>query len=596
MNLIPQLQEAIQQAFQEVFAITMPLENLRLQATPKEFVGTHTLVTFPFAKSCKQSPEQVAHSLGEWLKKYSHLVADYTAVKGFLNLSIADPVWLAQLTTIQATENFGHAAPNGQQVVIEFSSPNTNKPLHLGHLRNNFLGHAIANILQAAGYEVHKVNLVNDRGIHICKSMVAYQHWGQEETPETAGLKGDHLVGKYYTKFDQAYKAQAASPAQQPDSTAQKSKQVPILQEAQAMLQKWEAGDRVVMALWEKMNNWVYQGFEATYQQLGITFDKTYYESQTYLVGKQVVAEGLAKGVFYKQADGSVWIDLTDEGLDKKLVLRADGTAVYATQDMGAADLRYQDYGFDQSIYIVGDEQDYHFKVLTKVLNKLGRPYADKLMHLSYGMVDLPTGKMKSREGTIVDADNLVETMIQTAASHTQQLGKIQDFSASEAQQLYRTLALGALKYFLLRPDAKKRLLFDPQASIDFQGDTGPLIQYTHARLAAILRKAQENGITPHTTTPDAHTSLQAAEQTVISQLCLFPQKIQEAAASLAPSVIAQYTLDLAKAFNRLYADLPILHAPALQQRNLRICLALCTARTIRQAMHLLGIEVPERM
>lgn len=362
------------------------------------------------------------------------------------------------------------------------------------------------------------------------------------------------------------------------------------------MLQQWEAGDPEVRALWRTMNNWVYQGFAATYQQLGITFDKTYYESQTYLVGKQIVAEGLAQGIFYKQADGSVWVDLADDGLDEKLVLRADGTAVYATQDMGAADLRYQDYGFDQSIYVVGDEQDYHFEVLIKVLKKLSRTYADKLVHLSYGMVDLPTGKMKSREGTVVDADNLVEIMMHTAALHTQQLGKIQDFSVPEAQQLHHTLALGALKYFLLRVDAKKRLLFDPQASIDFQGDTGPFIQYTHARLAAVLRKAQENGIDPHTATLDAHTPLQAAERAVISQLGIFPQKIQEAAASLAPSVMAQYTLDLAKAFNRLYADLPILHAPVLQQRNLRVCLSLCVVRTIRQAMHLLGIAVPERM
>lgn len=596
MNLMEQLQEAIQQAFQEVFAITMPLADIRLQPTPKDFEGTHTLVTFSFANSCQQSPEQVAHSLGGWLKKNTHLVADYTAVKGFLNLCIADAVWLEQLTTIRERENFGYAAPNGRRVVIECSSPNTNKPLHLGHLRNNFLGHAVANILQAAGYEVHKVNLVNDRGIHICKSMVAYQHWGQGETPETAGLKGDHLVGKYYVKFDQVYKAQVATLTQQLGSTAQTSEQVPILREAQTMLQQWEADDPGVMALWRKMNSWVYQGFEATYHQLGITFDKTYYESQTYLVGKQVVAEGLAKGIFYKRADGAVWIDLAEDGLDEKLVLRADGTAVYLTQDMGAADLRYRDYSFDQSIYVVGNEQDYHFEILTKVLKKLGRTYADKLMHLSYGMVDLPTGKMKSREGTVVEADDLVETMIRTAAAHTQQLGKIQDFSAPEAQQLYRTLALGALKYFLLRVDAKKRLLFDPQASIDFQGDTGPFIQYTHARLAAVLRKAQKNGMVPHTADLDEHTSLQASERSVISQLCIFPQKLQEAAASLAPSVIAQYTLDLAKAFNRLYADLPILHTPVLQQRNLRICLSLCVARTIRQAMHLLGIEVPERM
>ena len=596
MNLAQQLQAAIQQAFRQEFDRIVPLSNIRLQPTHKEFEGSHTFVTFPFAGSCQQPPEEVAKKLGAWLKQHTAIIADFNVVKGFLNLLVADPVWLEQLAIISQDEHFGYAPPNGQKIVIEFSSPNTNKPLHLGHLRNNFLGYAVAKILQAAGHEVHKVNLVNDRGIHICKSMVAYQRWGQGETPASTGMKGDHLVGKYYVKFEQVYKEQGATLARELGSKEQATKQAPILQEAQAMLQRWEAGDPAVIALWKKMNNWVYQGVEATYQQLGITFDKTYYESQTYLLGKQVVEEGLAKGTFYKQEDGSVWVDLADEGLDQKLVLRADGTAVYVTQDMGTADLRYQDYCFDKSIYVVANEQDYHFEVLTQVLRKLGRAYASKLVHLSYGMVDLPTDKMKSREGTVVDADNLIEAMIHTAAAHTQELGKVEDFPAEEVQHLYHMLAMGALKYFLLRVDAKKRLLFDPKASIDLQGDTGPFIQYTHARIAAILRKAQEKKITIHKAALDLSTPLQAPERAVIIQLCKFPQKLQEAAESLAPSVIAQYTFDLAKAYNRLYAELPICYEQDPKHRNLRICISACVAHTIQRAMHLLGIEVPERM
>lgn len=594
MDLEQRLQAAIQQAFRQVFAMNLPPSGIRLQPTRKEFVGSHTLVTFPFAGSCQQCPEEVANKLGTWVKQHTDLVADFNVVRGFLNLLVADSIWLEQLATISQDEYFGYEPPSGQKMVIEFSSPNTNKPLHLGHLRNNFLGYAVARILQAAGHEVYKVNLVNDRGIHICKSMVAYQRWGQGETPASMGMKGDHLVGKYYVKFEQVYKEQVATLAQELQSKELAAKQAPIWREAHAMLQRWEANDPAVMALWEKMNSWVYQGFEATYQQLGISFDKTYYESQTYLLGKQVVEEGLANGVFYRQEDGAVWVDLTDDGLDEKLVLRADGTAVYVTQDMGAADLRYRDYGFDKSIYVIGNEQDYHFEVLTKVLKKLGRTYAYKLAHLSYGMVDLPTGKMKSREGTVVDADSLIDEMLDTAAAHTQELGKV-DFSAQEAQRLYHMLAMGALKYFLLRVDAKKRLLFDPKASIDFQGDTGTFIQYTHARIAAILRKAQEKDIAIHQAL-DLHTPLRSLERAVIIQLCKFPQQLREAAENLAPAVIAQYTLDLAKAYNRLYAALPILHETAHKQRNLRICLSVCVANTIQRAMHLLGIEVPEHM
>ncbi|MEM7055676.1 MAG: arginine--tRNA ligase [Bacteroidota bacterium] len=594
MNLEQHLQAAIQQALRQVFGMILPISDIRLQPTRKEFEGSHTFVAFALADRCQQRPEEVANKLGVWVKQHTALVADFNVVKGFLNLLVADSVWLEQLATISQDEYFGYAPPSGQKMVIEFSSPNTNKPLHLGHLRNNFLGYAVAKILQAAGHKVHQVNLVNDRGIHICKSMVAYQRWGQGETPASTGMKGDHLVGKYYVKFEQTYKEQVATPAQELQSKELAAKQAPIWREAQAMLQCWEAGDPAVVALWEKMNSWVYQGFEATYQQLGISFDKTYYESQTYLLGKQVVEEGLANGVFYRREDGAVWVDLADDGLDEKLVLRADGTAVYLTQDMGAADLRYRDYCFAKSIYVVGNEQDYHFEVLTKVLKKLGRAYVYKLAHLSYGMVDLPSGKMKSREGTVVDADSLIDEMLDTAAAHTQELGKV-DFSAQEAQRLYHMLAMGALKYFLLRVDAKKRLLFDPKASIDFQGDTGTFIQYTHARITAILRKAQEKEIAINQAL-DLRTPLQAPERAVIIQLCRFPQQLQEAAEKLAPAVIAQYTLDLAKAYNRLYADLPILHEPEDRQKKLRICISACVARIIQRAMHLLGIEVPERM
>jgi len=487
--------EAIQQAFQQVFGLTILLSDLSLQSTHQEFEGDYTFVTFPWVRRCHQQPDEVARQLGAWLKENNPLVAYFNVVKGFLNLTMADKVWLEQLEVIGNDAHFGEASPNGKKVVVEFSSPNTNKPLHLGHLRNNFLGHSVAEILKSSGYEVYKVNLVNDRGIHICKSMVAYQQFGRGETPETTGMKGDHLVGKYYVKFEQVYKEQMATLTKRWGDAERAAKEAPILLEAQQMLQKWEQGDMDVRTLWHTMNDWVYQGFEATYYQLGITFDKTYYESQTYLLGKQIVEEALLRGFFYKKEDGSVWADLTEEGLDHKLVLRADGTSVYITQDLGVADLRHAHYGFDRSIYVVGNEQDYHFEVLFKLVQQLGRSYASQLCHLSYGMVDLPTGKMKSREGTVVDADNLIAEMIDIAAQHTRRLGKIDDLTIEEAQKLFHLLAMGALKFFLLRVEAQKRILFDPQASIDFHGHTGPYIQYTYARIAAIVRKAQINEV-----------------------------------------------------------------------------------------------------
>ncbi|MEO1300929.1 MAG: arginine--tRNA ligase [Bacteroidota bacterium] len=588
MDIRQQLQENLQRAFQALFEVSIPLSSIRLQPTRKEFQGTHTLATFPFVATCRASYEDIAYKLGKWLKTYTDVVADFHVVKGFLNLSVQDTAWLAQLRHIQQDPHFGYMPGNGQRVVIEFSSPNTNKPLHLGHLRNNCIGHAITQILQAAGYTTYAVSLVNDRGIHICKSMVAYQRWGHGATPASARLKGDHFVGDYYVQFDQAYK--------QERQVAPGSSPPPILQEAQALLQRWEAHDPDVMALWEKMNGWVYAGFASTYQRLGIHFDKTYYESQTYLLGKKMVAEGLAKGIFYQRSDGSVWVDLSDEGLDEKLVLRSDGTAVYLTQDLGAADVRYQDYAFDKSMYVVGDEQDYHFSVLSKILKRLGRPYASQLVHLSYGMVDLPTGKMKSREGTVVDADQLLDTMTDTAEAHTRRLGKIEDFSSAEAQRLYRMLALGALKYFLLRVDSKKRLLFDPQASIDFQGDTGPFIQYTYARIAAVLRKAPEKGVVIDVLPKDVATPLVAVERVLINGLGMLPAKIREAADGLDPSIMAQYAFDLAKAFNRFYAEVSILYEGDVAKQQVRVCIAFCVARTLQRVMGLLGVEVPERM
>jgi arginyl-tRNA synthetase len=590
-----QLQPYIHQAFQQEFGIEVPLQDISLQPTRKEFEGTHTLVTFPFASACKETPEVVAHRLGTWLQFHSPIVANFQVVKGFLNLSLQDNIWLAHFNQAYHDVSFGQAAPNGQKIVVEFSSPNTNKPLHLGHLRNNFLGHAMSQILKAAGYEVYKVNLVNDRGIHICKSMVAYQHWGHGETPISSGLKGDHLVGKYYVLFDKAYKEQVAelTPTLGEEEAA---KQAPWLQEAQQMLERWEAGDAKVLSLWEQMNSWVYAGFDATYQQIGITFDKTYYESQTYLLGKQLVQEGLAQGIFYQKQDGSVWVDLTQEGLDEKLLLRSNGTSVYITQDIGTAELRYEDFKPDKLVYVVGNEQDYHFEVLTKIMHRLGRPYAAGMHHLSYGMVDLPTGKMKSREGTVVDADMLIEEMITTASQHTQALGKIDDFSAQEAQALYHTLGVGALKYFLLRVDAKKRILFDPQASIDLQGDTGPFIQYTHARIQAVLRKVHQQGIQFESVHIEEDFSLHTLEREIIVQLTAFPTKLQEAAANYAPAVIAQYALEVAKAYNRMYAELSILHEPDTKKQLLRIQLSDLVARTLRAILHLLGIAAPDRM
>ncbi|MBA9078557.1 arginine--tRNA ligase [Rufibacter quisquiliarum] len=596
-QLEAQIAQALSQALQDTFQHTFPAEQINLQPTRKEFAGTFTFVTFPFTKALGKGPEQIGQALGDSLVQHAPQVAGYNVVKGFLNIEIKDSVWL-QLFAEQVSQFGADLAKTGQKqkVVVEYSSPNTNKPLHLGHLRNNFLGYSVAEILKAAGYDVVKANLVNDRGIHICKSMIAYEKFGQGETPESANIKGDHLVGKYYVEFDKAYKAEIDQLVAQGIDKEQAKKQAPLMLEAQEMLQKWEQGDAETIALWQKMNGWVYDGFNATYKNIGVDFDKFYYESNTYLLGKDRVDEGLAKGVFFKKPDGSVWVDLTEEGLDEKLLLRADGTSVYITQDLGTAELKYEDFGYDQSLYVVADEQNYHFQVLKAVLKKLQKPYADGIVHLSYGMVDLPSGKMKSREGTVVDADELVQEMIDTARQKTDELGKIDGFTPEEAQQLYHTLAMGALKYFLLKVDPKKRMLFNPEESIEFHGNTGPFVQYTHARIAAIQRKAAEMGIVSETSAFDGVSDLHETERDVLVLLNYAEATIADAARNFAPSIIAQYAFDMAKAYNRFYTEVPIFQETDAKKLSFRIALSRQVAQTIKRMMVLLGIAVPERM
>ena len=583
-----EIAEAIQSAFQ------IEPEEVSLQPTKKEFEGTYTFVTFGLTKSLRRPPVQIGQAIGEYLVENSSVVSGFNVVQGFLNLSIKAEAWLEVLEEIYRNESFGNAPANGQSVMVEFSSPNTNKPLHLGHLRNNCLGDSVSRILGANGYGVIKTCLVNDRGIHICKSMLAYQKLGQSETPESSGLKGDHLAGKYYVLFDKEYKKQVKELVADGLSEEEAAKQAPWIQEAQELLIQWERGDPETVALWKKMNGWVYAGFQETYQKMGIGFDKTYYESDTYLLGKDIIEEGLAKGVFYKKEDNSVWIDLTEEGLDHKLVLRGNGTSVYITQDLGTTELKYQDFHSDRYLWVVGNEQDYHFNVLFAILKRLGRPYADGCFHLSYGMVDLPSGKMKSREGTVVDADDLLDEMVQTAENRTRELGKIEDFKSEEAKNLYDILALGALKYYLLKVDPKKRMLFNPAESIDFQGHTGPFVQYTYARLRSIQRKAEEANLMGEI--PAENYALHPAEQEVIYHLSQYPERVQAAGAEFSPALISLYAFELAKIYNQFYAELSIFSDPDPQAVQMRVALSDAVAKTIRHAMGLLGIEVPERM
>lgn len=596
MTIQEQILSDVSQAFATLFDYSIAASDLSLQPTRKEFAGNYTFVMFPYSKITRLAPEQGAAKIGEYLKSHSPIVSDFNVVKGFLNIAVADKKWLEVFGELLQEEQIGQLPSNGQKVMVEYSSPNTNKPLHLGHLRNNFLGFSLSEILKANGYEVIRTNLVNDRGIHICKSMIAYKHFGEGETPASSGMKGDHLVGKYYVRFDQEYKKQIGELTGQGYSEEDAKKNAPIMKEAQEMLFQWEAGDNEVVALWERMNGWVYDGFASTYETMGVAFDQYYYESNTYLLGKDIVEEGLRKGVFFKKEDGSVWADLQEEGLEEKLVLRGDGTSVYITQDMGTADLKYQDYHIDRSVYVVGNEQDYHFEVLFKILKKLDRPYADGLYHLSYGMVDLPSGKMKSREGTVVDADDLMQEMVETAASHTQELGKIDGFTEEQAQDLYRMLGLGALKYFLLKVDPKKRMLFNPQESIEFQGNTGPFIQYTHARISSILRKADQIGMDYKTAVFDGISAIAESERALVILLNDFQEKIRQAGNEYSPAIIAQYLFDLAKEYNRFYAELPIFNESDDLLQAFRIALSAQVAKTIKAGMKLLGIRVPDKM
>ncbi len=595
-NLNDILKQHILQAVQELYNVS--LENVELQQTKKEFVGDVTLVVFSLLRHIKGNPVQIGEQIGTYLKEnVSNLVTDFNVIKGFLNLVIADTYYLNFLTEIKDNPQFGLATPNSKEaILVEYSSPNTNKPLHLGHIRNNLLGYSVAEILKAAGHKVYKTQIINDRGIHICKSMVAWQRFGNGETPENTGLKGDKLVGNYYVAFDKAYKEEIQELITQGKSKEEAEKQAPIFVAAQEMLRQWEAGDPEVMKLWKQMNGWVYDGFAVTYKNLGVDFDSYYYESNTYLLGKDIVEQGLQKGVFFKKEDGSVWCDLTADGLDEKLVLRADGTSVYITQDMGTAIQRVKDYpDVKGMVYTVGNEQDYHFKVLFLILKKLGYNWASHLYHLSYGMVDLPSGKMKSREGTVVDADDLIAEMEQTAKVISQELGKLDGYTEAQKEDLYHTIGLGALKYYILKVDPKKRILFDPKESIDFQGNTGPFIQYTYARIQSILRKYAETNNSKEITViqPDA---LQEKEKNLLKSITLFPSIVQDAADNYSPAVVANYVYDLVKDFNSFYQNVSILGEEDTNKRHFRVALSKKIGEIIAESFKMLGIQVPERM
>ena len=581
----------VKRATEELYGTS---DNIQIQKTRKEFEGDYTVVVFPLLKASRKSPEATATELGEKIVASTPEIKSFNVIKGFLNLAIDSSFWAARFKEIVETENFGMAPASGRTIMIEYSSPNTNKPLHLGHVRNNLLGYSVATILKANGHNVIKVNLVNDRGIHICKSMLAWQLYGGGETPASSGMKGDHLVGKYYVEFDKHYKEQVKElMAQKGLSEDEAKKQAPIMLQAQEMLRKWEAKDPEVYALWETMNGWVYEGFDVTYKAMGVDFDKVYYESQTYLLGKSLVEDGLKKGVFFRKEDNSVWIDLEADGLDQKLLLRGDGTSVYMTQDLGTALSRFEENSLDDMIYVVGNEQNYHFQVLKLVLKKLGYEWSDNIFHLSYGMVELPEGKMKSREGTVVDADDLIADMIGTAREMSDELGKLDGCSEEEAAAICEMVGLGALKYFILKVDPKKTMLFDPRESIDFNGNTGPFIQYTHARIRSILRKAEEAGIDASTYT---NATLLPEEVELVKALAEYPAVVRTAGEQFAPSVIAAYAYDLAKQFNGYYHDHSILKEENEAVRSLRLKLAAEVARVIRSAMSLLGINVPERM
>lgn len=592
MNLQHTLSQHVKSAVKSIFNVQP--DSLEFQATRKEFTGDITLVVFPLLKLIKGNPTAIGEQIGNYLVEKVDDVKGFNVVKGFLNIEINDSYFLDSFNKIKANGTFGFVTPKpGEKaVLVEYSSPNTNKPLHLGHVRNNLLGYSVSEIIKASGKKVHKTQIINDRGIHICKSMLAYEKFGHDEEPSET-VKGDKLVGNYYVKFDQEYKKEINDLVAEGQTEDDAKKNAPLLLEAQEMLQKWEAGDKATVALWEKMNSWVYVGFAETYKNLGVDFDKLYYESQTYLLGKEFVAEGLKTGVFYKKEDGSVWCDLTPDGLDEKIVLRSDGTAVYMTQDIGTAIQRAKDFpDVGGMVYTVGNEQEYHFKVLFLIIQKLGFEWAKNLYHLSYGMVDLPSGKMKSREGTVVDADDLIEEMAQTAGQISEELGKLEGYSEIEKQELYKIIGLGALKYYILKVDPRKRILFDPKESIDFQGNTGPFIQYTYARIQSILRKAEMN----ENRSVSLNYELHEKEKELIKQLLLFPEIIQIAAENYSPALIANYTYDLVKEFNSFYQNVSILGADTENEKTVRVQLSNSVAMVIKNAFFLLGISVPERM
>ena len=592
MSLQETLLNYVKQAVKSNFKIE--LETVEFQATRKEFAGDITVVIFPMLRFVKGNPVQIGETIGNYLVEHVAEVKAFNVVKGFLNIEISDAYYIRFFNSIKDNKMYGFVSPKAEEkaIMVEYSSPNTNKPLHLGHVRNNLLGYSVAEILKASGKKVYKTQIINDRGIHICKSMLAWKRFGNGETPESSGLKGDKLVGNYYVKFDQEYKKEIQDLISKGSSEDDAKKHAPILIEAQNMLLKWEAGDEEVVALWKKMNGWVYEGFAESYKNLGVDFDTLYYESNTYLLGKEFVAEGLKLGVFQKEDDGSVWCDLTEDGLDKKIVQRADGTAVYMTQDIGTAIQRIKDFpDVGGMVYTVGNEQDYHFQVLFLILKKLGFEWAKNLYHLSYGMVDLPSGKMKSREGTVVDADDLIDDMSSTAEEISEELGKLDGYSKEEKKELYKTIGLGALKYYVLKVDPKKRILFDPKESIDFQGNTGPFIQYTYARIQSILRKANLND-----SVSISGTSLHPKEKELIKQIQLFPEVVQNAADNHSPALIANYTYDLVKEFNSFYQNVSILGADNDSEKALRVQLSHVVANTIKNSFGLLGIHVPERM
>jgi arginyl-tRNA synthetase len=592
MSIADQIKQVSKQAIEKLYGIIPSEKDMQLNETKPEFEGDYTLVLFSFIKQLKKPPEQLGKEIGDYLvKNNSSLFAAFNVIKGFLNLTVNDSCWVDFLQKNYTDSNYGKKKQTGKKVMVEYSSPNTNKPLHLGHLRNNFLGWSIAEILKAGGYETVKTCIVNDRGIHICKSMIAWQLFANGATPESAGMKGDHFVGEYYVKFNDEYKRQTEELIAKGNSKEAAEKEAPIMMAAQQMLLDWEAGNSDVIDLWKKMNNWVYKGFDVTYKRIGSDFQKIYYESDTYLLGKKFVEDGLKTGVFFKKEDGSVWIDLTEEGLDEKLVLRKDGTSVYITQDLGLAQDKYDDLHYDQSIYVVGDEQNYHFKVLKLILQKLKKPYADGVYHLSYGMVELPSGRMKSREGTVVDADELIDEMVTVAKTKTEELGKVKDFTAEELKELFDVIGLGALKFFLLRVDPKKRMIFNPEESIDFHGFTGPFVQYTHARIKSILRKQEGTGNKEQGT-----SGLLKLEKELIIKLEQYATIIDQAAEEHNPSVLAIYAFEVAKTFNSFYTEHSVMSAESKEKKQLRLRLCQMTSNIIASAMQLLGIKAPERM